>query len=66
MESNRRLVEHVEHAGEVRADLRGEANALPFAAGQRRGAAAEREIADADVIQKPQPLLDLAKNAVGY
>ena len=34
MQADRRLVEHVEHAGEARADLRGEANALAFAAGQ--------------------------------
>ena len=35
---------------EVRADLRREADALPFAARQRRRAAAEREIADADIV----------------
>ena len=52
MQADRRLVEHVQHAGEVRADLRGEPDALPFAAGQRRGAAIEREVADADVVQE--------------
>ena len=54
MQADRRLVEHVQHAGQVRADLRREPDALPFAARQRRGAAAERQVADADVVQEPQ------------
>src|SRR4051812_7747635 len=29
VQANRRLIEHVQHAGEVRADLRGEADTLP-------------------------------------
>ncbi len=61
VQADRRLVEHVEHAGEVRADLRREPDALPFAARQRRRAAAEREIADADVVQEPQPLLNFLR-----
>ena len=43
------LVEHVEHAGEAGADLRGEADALAFAAGQRAGGARQGEIIEADV-----------------
>ena len=62
MQADRRLVEHVEHAGQVRADLRREPDALPFAARQRRRAAAERQVADADVVQEPQPLLNLAQD----
>ena len=50
VQADRRLVEHVEHAGQVRADLRRQPDALPFAARQRRGAAAERQVADADVV----------------
>ena len=49
VQADRRLVEHVEHAGQLRSDLRRQPDALPFAARQRRGAAAEREVADADV-----------------
>ena len=37
MQPDRRLVEHVEHAREARADLRGEADALRFTARQRAG-----------------------------
>ena len=35
VQANRRLVEHVEHAGEVRSDLRRQADALRLAARQR-------------------------------
>ena len=65
VQADRRLVEHVEHAGEVRADLRRQPDALPFAARQRRRAAAERQVADADVVEEPQPILDLAQDALG-
>ena len=40
VQPDRRLVEHIEHAGQPRADLRGEPDALAFAAGQRAGARA--------------------------
>ena len=63
VQADRRLVEHVEHAGEVRADLRGQADALPFAAGQRRRPARQRQVADADVVQEAQPVLDLLQDA---
>src|SRR5256885_1751785 len=42
-----------------------EADALSFAARQRRGAAAERQVADADVVQKTKALLDLLQNPLG-
>ena len=65
VQADRRLVEHVEHAGQVRADLGRQPDALPFAARQRRGAAAEREVADADVVQEAQPIADLPQDAAG-
>ena len=37
MQADGRLVEHIEHAGEARADLRGETDALALAARQRSG-----------------------------
>ncbi|WDT81381.1 MAG: hypothetical protein MPW14_06440 [Candidatus Manganitrophus sp.] len=39
VETDGRLVQHIEHAGEAGADLRGEADALAFAARERAGAA---------------------------
>ena len=65
VEANRRLVEHVEDAGEVRSDLRRQADALPFPARERRGAAAERQVADADVVEEMQAIADLAHDAAG-
>ena len=53
------LVEDVEDADQRGADLRGQADALGLAAGQRRGGAVEREVADAHVVQEAQPLGDL-------
>ena len=41
MKPDRRLVEHIHDAGQSRADLRGEANALRFAARQRFGGSIE-------------------------
>ena len=65
VQADRRLVEDVEDAGQVRSDLRRQADALAFAAGERRGAAAERQVADADVVQEVQPIADLAQDAAG-
>ncbi len=63
MEADRRLVEHIEHAGEIRTNLRGEPDALPFPARQRRGAPRKREVADADVVEEAKAVLDLADDA---
>ena len=65
VQADRRLVEHVQHAGQVRSDLRRQPDALALAAGERRGAAAERQIADADVVEEMQPIADLAQDAAG-
>ena len=42
VQADRRFVEDVQHADEAAADLAGQANALRFAAGKRRGRAFER------------------------
>ena len=65
VEADRRLVEHVEHAGQARADLRGEADALALAAGQRAGGAGERQVVEADIDQELQALADLLEDALG-
>ena len=62
----RRLVEHVEHTHQVRADLGGKPDALGFPAGHRTGIAGEGEIPQPDLFQKiktgPDLLDDLAGN----
>ena len=63
VQADRRLVQHVEHAGQSRADLRGEADALALAAGQRTGGARQRQVVQADVEQEGQALADLLEDA---
>ena len=65
MEADRRLVEDVENAGELRADLGGEANALGFPAGEGPRSAIEGEIAEPDVEQELQPRVDLGEDRLG-
>jgi hypothetical protein len=57
------LVEHVEHAGQAGADLRGEPDALAFAARQRAGIARQREVVEADIVEELQPLADFLEDA---
>ena len=61
MQADGRFVEHVEHAGQAAADLAGEADALRFAAGERRPGAVEREIIQPDIDEELQPAADLAQ-----
>ena len=65
VQADRGLVEHIEHAGQPRADLRGEPNALAFAAGQRAGGARQGQIIQADVEQEREPLADFLEHAGG-
>ena len=65
VQADRRLVEDVQHADQVRADLRGEPDPLRLAARQRAGGAIEAQVADADVDQEAEPLAQLAHDALG-
>ena len=56
VQADGRLVQHVEHAAQARADLRGQANALRFAAGERGGRAVQAQIAEAHREQKIEAL----------
>ena len=49
VQADRGLVQHIEHAGEARADLRGEPDALAFAARQRARGARQVEIIEPDI-----------------
>ena len=59
VEADRRLVEHVEHAREPRADLGGEPDPLALASRERRCLAVEGEVAEADLIEEREPARDL-------
>ena len=52
VKADRRLVEHVQNADERRADLRREANALPFTRRQSLRASIERQIVEPHVDRK--------------
>ena len=65
MEADGGLVEDVENAAQARANLRGEANALAFAAGKRGGVAVERKVVEADGAKKFEALGNFAANALG-
>ena len=59
------LVENIEHAAQPGADLRGQADALALAAGERGRVAVQREVVQADGAEKLEPLDDLAADALG-
>ena len=64
VEPDRGLVEDVEDADELRADLRREAEPLGLTARQRLRGAVELEVADADVGEEREPLADLLHDPV--
>ena len=65
VQADRRLVEHVEHAGQAGADLRGEPDALALAARQRARVARQRQVFEPDIDQEAEPLVDLLQDARG-
>ena len=65
MQADGRLIEHVERADQLRAQRRGQLDALRLAAGKRGGEAIEREIVEPHLIQKAQPLLNLLQDSLG-
>ena len=54
MQTDRRFVEYVADAPQVGAEFGGETDALRFASGEGRRASVEREVAEADALQKVQ------------
>jgi hypothetical protein len=65
MEADGGLIQHVESAHQMRAQRCGQLDALGLAAGKRRGQPVEREVFQADLIEKAQPLARLFENFVG-
>ena len=59
MQPDRRLVEDVEHAHQLAADLGREPDALRLAAGQRRRAPVDGDVVEPDVVEETETLLDL-------
>ena len=65
VQADRRFVEHVHDAGQAGADLRGQPDALRFAAGQCFGRAFEGQVIEADVDQESQPRGDFLEDLLG-
>ena len=65
MQPDAGLVEDVQNADESAADLRGETDALAFAAGQRRRPAREREVVQTDVHEEAEPCVELLQDRRG-
>ena len=65
MQPDRRLVEHIEHAGQPGADLRGKPDTLALAAGQRARRPRQCQIIEPDIDQKCEPRADLLEHAPG-
>ena len=65
VQADGRLVQDIQDADEARADLRGQTDALALAAGERRGRARERQVAQAHGLQKRQPGADLPHDLLG-
>ena len=62
VQADARLVEHVEHAHQARADLRRQADALRLAARERARAAVEVQVVEADAEQQLEPSADLLQH----
>ena len=62
MESNRRLVEYVEHAAQLGPDLRCQTDALALATGQGRRRSIKRQVAESHSLQEAQTILDLSQD----
>ncbi len=58
VQADRRFIEHVHDAGEAGADLRGQPDALRFAAGQGFRRAVERKVVEADIDEEGNPRSD--------
>ena len=65
VQADGRLVEDVEDAGQAAADLARQADALRLAAGERRPAAVEREVVEADVDEEADAVAHLAEQFAG-
>ena len=65
VQADRRLVQHVQHADQAGADLRGQPDPLRLAAGQRGGRPVEGQVVEPDVEQEPEPGVDLLQHPLG-
>ena len=65
VQSDGRLVEHVEDAAEAGAELGGETDALGFAAGEGGRGTVEGEVIEPDALHEAEALADFGENILG-
>ena len=65
VQTDRRLVEDVQHADETRPDLRRQPDALGLAAGERAGGAREAQVVEPDGEQEADAVVHLLEHALG-
>ena len=63
METDRRLIQHIENAGQTGSDLRSQSYTLRFATRQRRRAARQCQVIEADVDQEAETVADFLQDA---
>ncbi len=62
VQTDRRFVEHIKNAAELRADLCGKADPLCLSSGESAGRAVHRQVVQSDFQQEAHPLDDLANH----
>ena len=65
MQADRGFVQHIENAGQAGADLRGQADALAFAARQGARAACQGQVVQPDIVEEFQAGADFLQDARG-
>ena len=66
VQADRRLVEHVADAAQVRGERRDDADALRLAGRERVGPALEREVAEAEAVEQVEPQRQLRPDALAH
>ena len=64
VQADGRLIQDVQHADQAGPDLRGQADALAFPAGERGRGPIQRQVVQANVDEEAQPLADLLQDAM--
>ena len=65
MQTNRRLIEHVQHAGQLAADLRRQPDTLRFATAERPRRTGHCQVIQTDIGQEADARRDLFEHLIG-
>ena len=65
MQANARLIQNIQNAHQIRANLRCQTNPLTFSAGERASCSGERQVFQPDIFQETQPFPDFFQNLRG-